>query len=212
MGVMISSSRPSDLVWRQGIHNKLGNIWVLPVSTYTSFFPWKIFTYLFIWPCWLLVEAYGVFSWSMWTLSCRMRDLIPWPGMEPGPSVLGAQSLGPWTSREVSSICTSCGPVMLFRRSVVKSCRFTQSNQEAIWERSFVGWKISIFVSRSFTYAVDLSFTVAVFAVDSRAGKVGSNTISSIYYPCDLSVGLLIPLSPLWNKNTEACLQGCCED
>ena len=27
----------------------------------------------------------GVFSWSMWTLSCCMWDPAPWPGFEPGP-------------------------------------------------------------------------------------------------------------------------------
>ena len=34
-------------------------------------------------------------------LSCSMWDLIPWPGIEPGPPTLGAQSLSPWTSREI---------------------------------------------------------------------------------------------------------------
>ena len=118
MGVMIRSSRPSDLVRRQGVHNKADNIWVLPVSTYTSFFSLKN-TYLLInLALRLLVEACGVFSCSMWTLSCRMQDLIPWRGMEPGPSALGAQSLGPWTSREMRSIYTSCGPMMLFRNQL----------------------------------------------------------------------------------------------
>ena len=34
-------------------------------------------------------------------LSCRVRDLIPWPGIEPGPLCLGVPSLSHWTSREV---------------------------------------------------------------------------------------------------------------
>ena len=35
----------------------------------------------------------------MWTLSWSMWDLAPWPGIEPGPSALGTQSLSPWTTR-----------------------------------------------------------------------------------------------------------------
>ena len=34
-------------------------------------------------------------------LSCSMWDLVPWPGMEPKPPALGAQSLSYWTTREV---------------------------------------------------------------------------------------------------------------
>ena len=34
-------------------------------------------------------------------LSCSMWDLAPWPGIEPGPPALGAQSLSHWTTREV---------------------------------------------------------------------------------------------------------------
>ena len=39
-------------------------------------------------------------SYSVGTLSCGMWDLVPWPGIEWG-SVLEAQSLNSWTSREV---------------------------------------------------------------------------------------------------------------
>ena len=35
-------------------------------------------------------------------LSCSMRDLVPCPGIEPGPPALGAWSLSPWTTREDS--------------------------------------------------------------------------------------------------------------
>ena len=37
----------------------------------------------------------------MQTLSCGLRDLVPWPGIEPGPPALGAKSLSHWTTREV---------------------------------------------------------------------------------------------------------------
>ena len=34
-------------------------------------------------------------------LSCSTRDLVPWPGIEPGSPALGARSLNLWTTREV---------------------------------------------------------------------------------------------------------------
>ena len=37
-------------------------------------------------------------------LSCGMWDLVPRPGIEPGPPALGAQSLSHWTTREVPKI------------------------------------------------------------------------------------------------------------
>ena len=50
-----------------------------------------------------------VLSCGTWDLRCRMwdlrcggmRDLVPWPEIEPGPPALGAQSLNRWTTREV---------------------------------------------------------------------------------------------------------------
>ena len=53
-----------------------------------------IYFYLFIWLHRLLVAALGrpisaaacrIFSYTMGTLSCGMWDLVPWPGIEPGP-------------------------------------------------------------------------------------------------------------------------------
>ena len=58
---------------------------------------------LFIWPCQVLVEAHGIFlkiSYDIWILSCGLWDLVPWPGMEPGPLALGAGSLSLWTPRK----------------------------------------------------------------------------------------------------------------
>ena len=44
------------------------------------------FQYLFIWLRRVLVVACRIFSCGMW-------DLVPWAGMESGPSAVGAQSL-----------------------------------------------------------------------------------------------------------------------
>ena len=57
--------------------------------------------YLLIWLCWILVAAHGIFSCSMWTLSCGMWGLVPWPGIKPGPPALGAQRCSHWTTREI---------------------------------------------------------------------------------------------------------------
>ena len=35
----------------------------------------------------------------MWTLSCGMRDLVPWPGIHPGPPALGSWNLSHWIMR-----------------------------------------------------------------------------------------------------------------
>ena len=53
------------------------------------------FQYLFIY-----LAALGL-SCGMQDLSCGMWDLVPRPGIEPGPPALGARSLNHWTTREV---------------------------------------------------------------------------------------------------------------
>ena len=41
------------------------------------------------------------FSCGLWNLSCDIPDAVPWPGIEPRPRALGAQSLSHWTARQV---------------------------------------------------------------------------------------------------------------
>ena len=43
-----------------------------------------------MWDLWLQHMAYLVAN--MQNLSCGIWDLVPWPGMEPGPPAMGAQS------------------------------------------------------------------------------------------------------------------------
>ena len=57
--------------------------------------------YLFVWIHQILVATSKIFTCGMQTLSYSMWDLVPWPGIEPGPLALGAQSLSHWTSRKV---------------------------------------------------------------------------------------------------------------
>ena len=41
------------------------------------------------------------FSCSIWTLSCDMQDLVPWPGIKPRPPALETWHLSHWTTREI---------------------------------------------------------------------------------------------------------------
>ena len=70
--------------------------WV--AGTYSHFLVFIIFIY---WLCQVSGAAHGIFSCGIQTLGCGMWDLVPWPGIEPGPPALGARSLSHWTTREV---------------------------------------------------------------------------------------------------------------
>ena len=45
--------------------------------------------------------ACGIFSYGMQTLCGGLWDLVPQPGIEPGPSAFGVWNLSHWTTREV---------------------------------------------------------------------------------------------------------------
>ena len=76
--------------------------------------------YLFVWLCWVLVVACGIFfsftcgifSYGMQDLSCStgalsssMWDTVPWPGIKPRPPCIGGMwSLRHWTTREVPEL------------------------------------------------------------------------------------------------------------
>ena len=47
----------------------------------------------------------------MVSLSCSIYGPIPQPGLEPGSSVLGVQSLSHWTTREVPDSCFKTIPL-----------------------------------------------------------------------------------------------------
>ena len=56
-----------------------------------------------------LLRHEGSFSCSIQTLSCGMWDLLPRPGIKPGPPALRAGSLSHWTTREVLKYLFYCG-------------------------------------------------------------------------------------------------------
>ena len=65
----------------------------------------KKIIYLSIWLHWVLIVAHRIFVAACGTFSWGMWDLVLWPGIEPRPPALGAQSLSHWTAREVPSLC-----------------------------------------------------------------------------------------------------------
>ena len=74
---------------------------VWPLSpTSPLFFLFFSQIHVFIWLHSVLVVALGI-------LGCGRWDLVPGPGIEPGPSALGARSLSHGTTREVPALCSS---------------------------------------------------------------------------------------------------------
>lgn len=59
-----------------------------------------VFFFLFIWLLGVLVAKCQIFSFNVQTLRCNMQDVVPWPVIEPGSPVLGAQVLTHQTTRE----------------------------------------------------------------------------------------------------------------
>ena len=83
-----------------------------------------------------LVAARGVFS--MLTLSWGMQDLIPRPGIEPGPPALGAWSLSRWTT-EKSPWCTSLPVWRLLLLPV--SLKGALARMGSRWGESLCEWR-----------------------------------------------------------------------
>ena len=63
----------------------------------------------------IFVAVCRTFSYGMWTLSWGMSSLVPWPGIEPRPSALGAWSLATGSPEKssssflIESVLVSCG-------------------------------------------------------------------------------------------------------
>ena len=117
--------------------------------------------YLFIWLRWVLVATYGtfiatcrifvapcgIFSCGMRTLSRSMWDLVPWPGIEPGPPASGAWSLNCWTTREVPILKSLNAfylwiiSVMLFERQARKNEGKKEEREEGRGKEKLGNWK-----------------------------------------------------------------------
>ena len=75
------------------------------ISWWIHFWSWLKVTWMCISTLWgLFVSLFFLFvfiSLAASGLSCSMWDLVPWPGIKPGASASGVQSLNHWTTREV---------------------------------------------------------------------------------------------------------------
>ena len=58
------------------------------------YFNSSLSSFLFIWPCKVIVAACGIFRWNT-------HAVVPWPGMQSKPPTLEAWSLNHWTTKEV---------------------------------------------------------------------------------------------------------------
>ena len=99
-----------------------------------------------LWPCfgvgcafffkflkkYLFVVAWGIF------FSCSMWDLVPWPGIEPGPSALGTMSLSHCT-REVPGLCIYMEIRRAGKDTSHSSARKEACSEDAGCHRPFVG-------------------------------------------------------------------------
>ena len=68
-------------------------------------FNWSVLKmrYLFcFWLCQASVVAYQAFAVASRVLSCSTWDLLPWPGLNPGPLHLEHEALTHWTTKGVS--------------------------------------------------------------------------------------------------------------
>ena len=67
----------------------------------------------------------GCFSCGTGAFNRGMWDLVPWRRIEPRPPVLGAQSLNPWTTREILGTSFSCQSTSYWWPvSIMNSVRF----------------------------------------------------------------------------------------
>ena len=76
-------------------------IYLFKNYTHTHIHTHIFYLYLFIWLHKVLVEVHRIFSCRMWTLSCGMWDLVPWPEIRPSHPTLEVWSLNHWIMREV---------------------------------------------------------------------------------------------------------------
>ena len=99
----------------------------------------------------LLIVECRIFSCNMRTLRCGMWNLVPWPGIEPGPPALGVWNL---TSRlpEKSLIsCCACFTylflVLVFKFLVFSSLHFLTVNLSIIsfMDQAFVFYLGTLF-------------------------------------------------------------------
>ena len=77
------------------------SMWVVTITDHAkshSCFFFKKFLFLCTWS---YLQQVGSSLTCVGSFSCRIWDLVSWPGIKPGHLALGTRSFGCWTTREV---------------------------------------------------------------------------------------------------------------
>ena len=90
-------------------------VWPLSLSDYDSLRGASLLAFSFLSGKFFFLKNIYLFIYlAALGLSCGTRDLVPWPGIEPGTLALGARSLNHWTTRESTCLGNSYDQLFLF--------------------------------------------------------------------------------------------------
>lgn len=113
------------------------------------------------------VATCGISSCSRWILNCGMWDLVPWPGIEPGPPALETWSLSHWEATphqgSPSKWSLSLGPHL---QAVF--CTFMSNFIFVILFYFFLKWTFSPCLQQSGALA---SYSLALLWVDRSSSR-----------------------------------------
>ena len=113
--------------------------------------------------CWTTREVpSGLFSCNMWGLlvaackifSCGLSDLVPQPGIEPGPPALGTWSLSHWTTMDTPNLLIITINVQLW--DLVRGCQSMKPLGNKKWQDT--GLSLSALSARRLPYFGSLTF------------------------------------------------------
>ena len=104
-------------------------------------------------------------------LSCSIWDLVPWPGIEPGPSALEAQNLNHWTTRKVPYVYFRLGK-WCYTKS--KFERFSYSSSKWVIKQQIQLATSTTHLTQGLLINVQCSGGSRSFAKKTRASKMRS--------------------------------------
>ena len=123
------------------------------------------FKYLFL----FIQLAVSGLSCTMQTLGCGRWDLVSWPGTEPGPPALGAESHSHWTTKEVPDLCV----LKVFMNMAFQIHRRTASSKDP--RVALPRFPNTAFAS-SFSFCSQIIFSECFIKRDHESHKVSVDT------------------------------------
>ena len=91
------------LLWMYTFSRNAADWWIQPLKGLYRLLSIILQRRMEFWTKWKFVLKKCVFTYlAVPGFSGSMPDLVPWPGIEPGPPALGEQSLSYWITKEVS--------------------------------------------------------------------------------------------------------------